>query len=248
MPLEERLEKAQQALGYRFADSSLLGTALTHASLTDSRLHSNERLEFLGDAVLGLICCEEVFTLYPELLEGEMTKIKSLVVSRASCAVMARRMGLDGLIMLGKGMQTHRELPQSLAAGIMEAMVAAVYLDGGLSAARAFLRPLLQPVIRDAYASGHQDNYKSLLQQVAQQQFGDAATYIVLDEKGPDHSKAFELCVEIGGRRFPSTWGASKKQAEQAAALAALIELGVTQRDDAGRIRLVRPAAAADLP
>lgn len=244
MPLEERIEKAQQALGYRFADAALLSVALTHASLTDSRLNSNERMEFLGDAVLGLICCEQVYTLYPELLEGEMTKIKSLVVSRANCAIMSRSLGLDGLIMLGKGMQQHRELPQSLAAGIMEAVVAAVYLDGGLEAARTLLHPLLEPVIREAYASGHQDNYKSLLQQFAQQHFGEPANYVVLDEKGPDHSKAFELCVEIGGRRFPSTWGASKKQAEQAAALAALTELGVTQREETGRIRLVRIPAA----
>ena len=174
-----------------------------------------------------------------------MTKIKSLVVSRTSCAAMARRMGLDGLLMLGKGMQQHRELPQSLAAGTMESVIAAIFLDGGIDAARAFLRPLLGPVIASAYASGHQENYKSLLQQHAQQIFQQTADYLVLDEKGPDHSKAFELCVEIGNRRFPACWGSSKKQAEQMAALAALTELGITAQDAEGRIQLVRIAGAA---
>ncbi len=247
MSIELRVEQSQQVLGYQFKDPSLLVKALTHASLTDSRLNSNERLEFLGDAVLGLVCCEQIFELYPDLLEGEMTKIKSLVVSRASCAAMARRLGLDGLLMLGKGMQQHRELPQSLAAGTMEAIIAAIFLDGGVDCARAFLRPLLGPLISAAFDSGHQENYKSLLQQHAQQLFQETANYIVLDEKGPDHSKAFELCVEIGVRRFPACWGSSKKQAEQLAALAALTELGITVRDEHGRIQLVRPPAPAPL-
>ncbi len=245
MPLEDRLERVQEILGHQFTDHSLLETALTHASLTDSRLNSNERMEFLGDAVLGLVCCEQIFAQFPELLEGEMTKIKSLVVSRANCAAMARRLGLDTLLMLGKGMQQHRELPQSLAAGTMESVIAAIFLDRGMDHARAFLRPLLGPVIASAYASGHQDNYKSLLQQHAQQRFQETADYVVLDEKGPDHSKAFELCVEIAGRRFPACWGASKKQAEQMAALAALTELGVTQQDAEGRIQLVRAGGPA---
>jgi ribonuclease-3 len=245
MSLEDRLEQAQAILGYRFTDPSLVTTALTHASLTDSRLNSNERLEFLGDAVLGLVCCEQIFSLHPDLLEGEMTKIKSLVVSRANCAAMARSIGIDALLMLGKGMQQHAALPQSLAAGTMEAVIAAIFLDGGIDAARAFLRPLLAPVIASAYASGHQENYKSLLQQHAQQMFQETANYLVLDEKGPDHSKAFELCVEIGGRRFPTCWGSSKKQAEQMAALAALTELGITTQDANGQIQLVRTAGAA---
>lgn len=246
MSPEDRLEQAQSILGYRFADTSQLATALTHASLTDSRLNSNERLEFLGDAVLGLVCCEQIFSQYPDLLEGEMTKIKSLVVSRTSCAAMARKLGLDQLLMLGKGMQQHRELPQSLAAGTMESVIAAIFVDGGMDAAKAFLRPLLGPVIASAYASGHQENFKSLLQQHAQQLFQETANYIVLDEKGPDHSKAFELCVEIGNRRFPASWGSSKKQAEQLAALAALTELGITEQDSNGRVLLIRvPTAAA---
>ncbi len=245
MAPEDRLEQAQAVLGYRFADPSLLAKALTHASLTDSRLNSNERMEFLGDAVLGVVCCEQVFSQFPDLLEGEMTKIKSLVVSRSSCAAMARRLGLDALLMLGKGMQQHREIPQSLAAGTMEAVIAAIFLDGGIEAARAFLRPILGPAIASAYASGHQENYKSLLQQHAQVIFQNTADYVVLDEKGPDHSKAFELCVEIGGRRFPACWGSSKKQAEQMAALAALTELGITTQDADGRIQLVRQVGAA---
>ena len=233
------LETAQQRLGYVFRDPSLLSLALVHASTTDRRHESNERLEFLGDAVLGLVCCEQVYQLYPDLLEGEMTKIKSTVVSRQTCAALAREMGLDGLLSLGKGMLGHKVLPQSLAAGTFEAVIAAMYQDGGIEPVREFLRPRLEPLIRRAAASGHQENYKSVLQQFSQQRFQTSPQYVILDEKGPDHSKCFELCVDIAGRRFPSCWGASKKAAEQQAALNALQELGVLSPDNNGGVKVI---------
>lgn len=240
----EQLEELQARIGHRFADVSLLSRAMTHASVTDQRKDSNERLEFLGDAVLGLICCELIYSMYPEFLEGEMTKIKSTVVSRQTCAAIARDLGLDGYLLLGKGMQGFRALPQSLAAATLESVVAAIYFDAGLEAARGFLVPLLEPLVLRAADSGHQENFKSVLQQYAQQQFGKSPSYHVLDEKGPDHAKCFEVGVEIGGRKFPSCWGASKKQAEQQAALNALGELGVTSQEQDGQVRVISGAAS----
>lgn len=235
----EQLELAQQRLGYRFASTEVLSRAFTHASTADSRHQSNERLEFLGDAVLGLVCCELVYQYFPEYLEGEMTKVKSTVVSRQTCAALAKQLQLEDLLKIGKGMQGQRSLPQSLSAATLEAVIAAMYLDGGLDAARGFLTPLLTPLIRKAASSGHQENFKSVLQQTAQQRFSCSPMYHVLDEQGPDHAKCFEVCVEIAGRRFPSTWGASKKQAEQVAALSALQELGVVEREESGDLRVV---------
>ncbi|HMN41534.1 MAG TPA: ribonuclease III [Phycisphaerales bacterium] len=235
----EELDALQARLGHRFTDVSLLRRALTHASVTDVRKDSNERLEFLGDAVLGLVCCELIYTLYPDFLEGEMTKIKSTVVSRQTCAAIARELELDKHLTLGKGMQGFRALPQSLSAATLESVVAAIYFDAGLGAVRNFLVPLLSPLVLRAADSGHQENFKSVLQQFSQQRFGRSPAYHVLDEKGPDHAKCFEIAVEIDGRRFPSCWGASKKAAEQQAALNALGVLGVTVVQEDGHIRVL---------
>lgn len=248
------MNRAQERVGYRFQNQDLLRRALTHASIADSRQVSNERMEFLGDSVLGLVCCEMIYALYPDLLEGEMTKIKSTVVSRLTCAQIAKQLDLDDLLILGKGMAIHKVLPSSLSAALVESLVGAMYLDAegagpgkGLEQARRFLGPLLEPLIRKAYASGHQENFKSVLQQVSQQRFSASPVYLVLDEKGPDHAKCFELCVEVDGRRFPSCWGASKKAAEQQAALLALHALGVTSESENGVIVRFEGMAAETL-
>jgi len=235
----ESKKLAEQRLGYEFADSTLLEQAFTHASVADSRLRSNERLEFLGDAVLGVIVCQRIFELHPLLLEGEMTKIKSTVVSRQACAQIALAMGLGELLALGKGMRVQEALPSSLAAAVLEAVIAAIYIDGGMDKVRAFLLPKVEPLIERAFESGHQENFKSILQQHAQQNMDDTPTYSMIDQRGPDHAKHFHVCVQIGERRFPSCWGASKKTAEQSAALLALQELGVTQIDEHGRVRVI---------
>ncbi len=233
------LNSAEELIGYHFQNPGLLKRAITHASIADSRLESNERLEFLGDAILGLVVCEHLFDHYPELLEGEMTKIKSSVVSRRLCAQIAAEMGLDELLRLGKGMSGRATLPGSVVAALFEALIGAIYVDSGLDAAREFVLSRLIPWIEAAAASGHQSNFKSVLQQASQQQFGQTPTYTVLDEKGPDHAKSFEVCVEIGARRFPSCWGPSKKVAEQQAALSALIELGLAAEDGDGEVHLL---------
>jgi len=242
MPIPETLEAAQVALGYRFSNLDLLREALTHASIAETRAVSNERLEFLGDAVLGLVVCQFLYQNYPELLEGDMTKIKSVAVSRRTCARIAISIGLIEMLKLGKGMTTGGELPSSLAAAALESVVGAIYIDGGLDAAQRFLLPHVEPVIDRAATSGHQQNFKSVLQHVAQQDFESMPAYILLDEQGPDHAKCFEVCVEIDAHTFPSSWGQSKKQAEQQAALNALLELGYATRDEDGDVIVTLPA------
>ena len=225
-----------------YKGGDVLEKAMRHASISDSRLDSNERLEFLGDSVLGMIACERIYEKYPNLLEGEMTKIKSSVVSRKACARISDKLGLDRFMQVGKGMQGAGELPSSLGAAALEAVIAAIYIDADLDAVRTFLTPLLDPIIDQAARSGHQQNFKSVLQQHAQQCLGMTPTYRILDEKGPDHAKAFKIGVELNGKQHEPSWGQSKKQAEQAAALNALRELGVVQHNERGEVRIVRDA------
>jgi ribonuclease-3 len=222
------VSQIESRTGYRFNDAGLVRLALRHASVAENRVASNERLEFLGDAVLGLITCQRIFELFPEMLEGEMTKIKSSVVSRQTCAELAQQIGIAQHLVLGKGMRASPAgVPMSLAAAALECIVAAIYLDGGLEPARRFLLPLIEPRIRSAERSKHQENYKSLLQHYAQQQRGLSPVYVVLEAKGPDHAKHFCVAVKLGEQQFESSWGVSKKHAEQNAAMLALRALGV---------------------
>jgi ribonuclease-3 len=233
-PINDIIQRAEDAIGYRFSDERLLVESLTHSSVAGDPLSSNERLEFLGDAVLGFVVCERLYEMFPDQREGELTKIKSAVVSRRCCAQVSQQLGLTDLMTLGKGLGDGAELPESVGAAVYESLVAAIYLDGGLDAARRFILDYMQAMIDEAADSSHQENYKSMLQQHAQRNLSDLPTYLLLDEKGPDHSKCFEVCVEMEGRRFPSAWGQSKKQAEQQAALRALIKLGLIDPQPAG--------------
>jgi len=232
----------ESAIGYTFDDPTLLNLAMTHSSAVPYRLDSNERLEFLGDSILGLIACKRIFERFPDMLEGDMTKIKSAAVSRRTCAKITRSLGLHTHIQLGKGMQSQPRLPQSLAAALLESITGAIYLDGGFEAAKNFLLPLLDPVIEAAALSGHQDNFKSVLQQYVQHHFDRTPTYRTLDEKGPDHAKCFHICVEIGDQQFDPVWGKSKKQAEQEAAFIALDALGMIHKAPDGTIT-INPSA-----
>ena len=239
-------DKAFPILGYLFKDADILAEALTHASSADHRLKSNERMEFLGDAILGYVVCEYLYHQFPDLLEGDMTKIKSTVVSRRVCAMVTRQIELDSLLSLGKGMSDRQGLPASVAAAVLESIIAAIYLDGGMEPAREFILRQMKPYIHEAAESTHQQNFKSVLQHLAQRLTLSSPAYVVLDEKGPDHAKAFEVAVEIDGRRFDAAWANSKKQAEQQAALLALLSLGLAHRDDHGKVHLREPDALAD--
>lgn len=226
------VERCQQIIEYTFSQPSLLHLALTHASVAATRLESNERLEFLGDAVLGLCVCEALYRNHADLLEGEMTKIKSTVVSRKTCAEVAREIGIADLLFLSGDMSDPARLPESVAAAVFESIIGAVYLDGGLEPARRFILAHLEDYIDEALNNSHQKNYKSVLQQYVQRNWAVTPEYVLLDEQGPDHSKCFEIAVSIDGKHFPSAWGRSKKDAEQAAALQALISLDVIVEEE----------------
>lgn len=226
---EKTLQRAQEVLGHNFNDTSLLFRAFSHSSQADNRLDSNERLEFFGDSVLSVIICQTLFEQFPEYLEGDLTKIKSMMVSRKTCAKVANNLGLVELVKVGKGMSATRAMSGSIAAGTLEAVIAALYLDGGFEVARKFVVSAFEELIREADAQQHQENFKSLLQQHCQQNFETTPTYELLDEKGPDHNKCFEVGVVIGARRCKTAWGITKKEAEQKAAKNALIELEVIQ-------------------
>jgi len=227
----ETLEQIEQLLDYNFRDPSLLSKALIHASCADSRLDSNERLEFLGDAILSLVICQELFERFQEYLEGDLTKVKSMLVSRRTCARVARKLGLQKYLVVAKGLSLSRVLPGSIAAAALESVIGAIYLDGGFERARDFILRIFAPLIAQADARQHQENFKSLLQQHAQEHFNVTPVYNLLDEKGPDHNKCFETTVIINQRRFKSAWGTNKKEAEQKAAYNALVELGVIGKE-----------------
>ena len=229
---QEALTRIEQITGYKFSDYLLLDKAFTQSSAVINRFQSNERLEFFGDSVLGMVICQILFERFPEYLEGDLTKIKSMLVSRRTCAKLTNQLGLGEFLQIGKGMTDSKALKGSLAAGLLEAVIAAIYIDGGFEAAKDFVLRVFEDLIKQADAEQSQGNYKSVLQQYSQQQLSVTPHYELLDEKGPDHDKCFECEVVVEGRHFPSAWGTTKKEAEQKAAFNALVELGLI-RDDA---------------
>jgi len=222
---QDRLQLCEEVLQYHFQSAELLVRCLTHASAARTRLDSNERLEFLGDAILGAVICEMLYELFPSGSEGELTRIKSVVVSRANCARLIRELKLHELLILGKGISAHANIPGSILATAFEALIGGIYLDGGYPAAREFIRRIMASDIQNAAESAIGVNYKSLFQQRTQRLFGETPIYRVLDESGPDHSKCFFVAANVGEREFSPAWGPSKKLAEQRAAQFALCEL-----------------------
>jgi ribonuclease-3 len=213
-----RVRECEEQIGYRFREPELLVQALTHSSIKTEDNPSNERLEFLGDSVLGLVMTEFLFNYFHDLDEGELTQIKSVVVSTAVLARESDRLKLTTFYNVGKGVTRKRNLPVSLQANVFEAVVAAIYKDGGLDAARRFiLRNLFHHVLAVA-EDEHQKNYKSLLQQHAQKDLNLTPSYRLLAERGPDHSKHFEVVAVIGAVAYESGQGRTKKEAEQIAA------------------------------
>lgn len=215
------LEQCQEVLGYRFSEVGWLERALTHSSDTPRGGISNERLEFLGDAVLGMVVSRWLYDLFPEATEGELTRIKSVVVSRQSLAGVCARLGLGAFIRVGRGL-AGRRLPSSILANTFEAVIAAVYLDGGLRRAQGFIRRHLRPVLEQVLRRGRGRNFKSLLQQVVQAQGWPSPQYRVLDVRGPDHAREFEVEALVRGVPYGRGTGRTKRQAEQQAAGEAL--------------------------
>lgn len=225
IPPAEQLKACQDVLGYHFHNADLLIRCLTHASAARTRLESNERIEFLGDAVLGTAACEALYDKFPDSPEGELTRIKSVVVSRNTCARIMHRMHLEQYLILGKGISNHSPTPNSVLATAFEAIIGGIYLDGGFEEAKSFVQRVIDDEITNAAESAVGVNYKSLFQQRTQRTFGETPTYRVLAERGPDHSKSFKVAAIVGSRVFPAAWGNSKKTAEQHAAHNAIATL-----------------------
>jgi ribonuclease III len=221
----------ETALQYVFRDRLWLEEAVTHASSLNERKggklrRDNERLEFLGDAVIDLIISEVLIERYPEATEGALSKMRARLVSEAALAQVARRLGLGRFLRLGRGEELSggRE-KTSLLADAFEAVVAAVYHDGGYEAARRSVLALLEPELVTESASGGGVDYKTQLQEYCQQLFGQLPLYRVTRESGPDHRKVFQVELIINGRCYGEGTGKSKKEAEQQAAKTALEQL-----------------------
>jgi len=230
MDVETFLTNCQSQLGYTFRNLTLLRNALTHASGADTPAQSNERMEFLGDAVLGYVICDYLYERLPNTAEGDMTKVKSSVVSRFACQKICKQLGLDKFLILGRGLGRGNRVPDSIFANMLEAFIAAVYLDGGMEEARKFVHRVFQEEIDETLKNSDAHNYKSVLQQFCQKHEGHTPEYKVLDVQGPAHRKTFNVQVRVGSRGFPPAWGVTKKEAEQRAAenaLAVLHELPI---------------------
>lgn len=242
----DTVRQVQRILGYEFTNPQFLSEAFLHSSAADDRLKSNERLEFLGDSVLSMVTCKTLFHRFPSYLEGDLTKIKSRLVSRKTCAAIANQLGLPGFMEVGKGMEVSRSMSGSVAAASFESVIAAIYLDGGMDPAEAFIKRVFEPLLIRADAEQHQENFKSLLQQHCQREHNSTPVYDLLDEKGPDHNKCFEIAAVIRHHRYPSAWGITKKEAEQHAAKNALIEMGLISESE--ERELSQPSSTGDQP
>ncbi|MBQ1234552.1 MAG: ribonuclease III [Oscillospiraceae bacterium] len=223
------MEQLEKKLGYTFKNKSLLQTALTHSSYSNERKEYtpfNERLEFLGDSVLGFVVAEYIFKHLKKLPEGELTRIRATLVCEKSLFDLAQSIELGKYLRLGHGEDLNggRERP-SILSDAFEAVIAAIYLDGGMDPAADFILKVMGGVINDREYKPFVD-YKTRLQEIVQNNPGDELRYELVGEKGPDHAKIFTVAVVLNNNVFSTADGKSKKQAEQNAAKAALELMG----------------------
>jgi len=228
VPLGEEFEELQTAIGYRFRDRGLLEHAMTHTSRANEDVTGgvvdNESLEFLGDAVLGFVIADTLFREFPDWDEGEKSKTKASMVSTFALAKQADRLHLGDHLLLGRGEEkTGGRRKQALLADGYEALIAAIYLDGGIDAARAFLKREFGSLVAGARRGGVAgQDYKSGLQELVQARSQPLPEYRLVGTFGPDHEKRFEVEVLVGGESLAKASGPSKKEAEQEAARLAL--------------------------
>ncbi len=220
-------KKFEQVIGYAFRKKELLINALTHSSYANEKhwayTKNNERLEFLGDAVLELVSSEFIFEEHPEDMEGAMTKLRASLVCEQSLADSARQIGLGEQIQLGKGESaTGGQDRDSILSDAFEALIGAIYLDGGISCAREFIRSF---VFSDIEHKKLFYDSKTILQEMVQSKSGSTLSYEAVSEKGPDHAKVFEIACCVNGARMGIGRGRSKKAAEQEAAYAAILKI-----------------------
>ncbi len=231
-------------LGVRFGDLRLLNQALMHRSYVHdadmSRGESNERMEFLGDAVLGLVVNEHLYSRYAKRQEGRLTKIKSLIVSEAVLSRTAEDLDLGKFIHLSDNERASGgEQRASILADSFEALIAAIYLDSGLGDARRFIARHLLSSIDELLEVDEYKNYKSVVQEYAQKKFGSRPRYRVVSAKGPEHERTFFVELRLDGRSLGRGEGKNKKEAEQMAARSALGKLGLVEGED-GKARKIK--------
>ena len=222
------IKDLEEEIQYHFQNISLLQNALTHSSYANERWHnsllSNERLEFLGDSILGMLVAEYLFKNFPDRPEGELTRMRADMVCEKTLAAVANRIGLGQHLMLGHGEeQGGGRSRDSILADAMESVIAACFLDGGMGAALQFIQRFILtevPVTRL-----HNEDYKTKLQELVQQKKNQILTYKLTGESGPDHDKKFDVDVSLNGKVVGTGSGRSKKRAEQDAARAAITAL-----------------------
>ena len=219
------IKDLEEAIHYHFKNISLLQNALTHSSYANERWHnsllSNERLEFLGDSILGMLVAEYLYRNFPDRPEGDLTRMRADMVCEKTLAAVARRIGLGDHLMLGHGEeQGGGRTRDSILADAMESVIAASFLDGGMEAALSFIQRFILtevPVTRL-----HNQDYKTKLQELVQQKKNQVLSYELVGESGPDHDKKFDVDVSLNGKVVGTGSGRSKKRAEQDAARAAI--------------------------
>ena len=224
------MQELERKLNYTFRSPALLQEALNHSSYANEHrgdhLHSNERLEFLGDSVLGFVTAEYLFERHPEAPEGDLTRIRAALVCEQSLHEVAQQLDLGRYLKLGRGEEAGggRERT-SILADAVEAVFAAVYLDGGIGAARDLIHRCLLDVQRESVVEERRRDYKTALQELVQRESGQVLTYCLTGAEGPDHAKTFSVAVELNGAPIGQGRGRSKKEAEQMAAKAAIEKL-----------------------
>ncbi len=217
-------EKIEKEIGYEFKNKQLLETALTHTSYAyENKKQSNEKLEFLGDSILEFVSSEYIYHNYPNLKEGEMTKVRASVVCEDSLQKIAKMHNFSDFLYLGKSERTsQKEVRPAIMADSIEAVIAAIFLDGGLEEAKKFILNNLAKPIENATKNIGQKDYKTVLQEVLQKNGNVDIEYVIIDEKGPDHEKVFTAEVKFNNKILAIGEGKSKKQAEMEAAQKAL--------------------------
>ena len=226
--MQNDLKQFQENIDYHFKDEALLERALSHSSYVNERQNggrSNERLEFLGDSVLGFIAAEHYFLHYTHMPEGELTKLRAATVCETSLCGFAKELDLGNFLLLGRGEKvTGGRERSSILADAFEAVLAAIYLDGGIEQAKRFVLRFLKEAAKKA--SSFRD-YKTILQEVIQKNPEESVEYVLTAESGPDHNKSFEVEVHLNSNVIGRGKGKSKKLAEQAAAREALALMGL---------------------
>lgn len=229
---DERLKELESVIHYTFADPGKLLLALTHSSYANERkndgLCSNERLEFLGDAVLNIVTSDYIYRNYPSLPEGELTKTRAAIVCEGSLMKCANSIGLGNYLLLGRGEEnTGGRTRTSILSDAFEALIGAIYLDGGLQQASEFIFRAMKELFGEITTSELYKDYKTQFQELVQKKGEHKISYRILDEKGPDHDKVFVVQVYVGENALGTGEGKSKKEAEQIAARNALENLKV---------------------